>query len=74
VAQAKARLSEILDEVVRGKAVTITRRGKPVATLQPLDRPKKPIDMARIDAVRGRISKAKTPALNLVRAVRAERG
>lgn len=73
VAQAKARLSEILDDVLRGRQVTITRRGRPVATLQPLERPRKPIDLGRIDAVRRRLPAAQTTALELVRAVRSER-
>lgn len=33
VLEAKNRLSELLDRVERGEAVTITRHGKPVATL-----------------------------------------
>jgi prevent-host-death family protein len=35
VLEAKNRLSELLDRVERGEQVTITRHGKPVATLQP---------------------------------------
>ncbi len=35
VADAKARLSEILDRVEAGEEVVITRRGKPVARLTP---------------------------------------
>ena len=32
LAQAKARLSELLDKVENGEAVVITRRGRPVAS------------------------------------------
>lgn len=35
VAEAKANLSELLRRVEAGEAVTITRRGLPVAVLQP---------------------------------------
>lgn len=35
VAEAKARLSELLKQVEAGENVTITRRGKPVAVLSP---------------------------------------
>ena len=35
VAEAKAKLSELLRRVEAGEAVTITRRGLPVAVLQP---------------------------------------
>jgi prevent-host-death family protein len=34
--EAKARLSELLDEVERGGSVQISRRGKPVARLVPV--------------------------------------
>ncbi len=33
---AKNRLSELLDKVERGEEITITRRGKPVAKLVPV--------------------------------------
>ncbi len=33
LAQAKARLSELLDKVENGEAIVITRRGRPVANL-----------------------------------------
>ncbi len=35
VAEAKARLSSLLDAVEAGEAVVITRRGKPIAELVP---------------------------------------
>ncbi|MEO9188944.1 MAG: type II toxin-antitoxin system prevent-host-death family antitoxin [Acetobacteraceae bacterium] len=35
--EAKTHLSEILDRVQRGERVTITRHGKPVAQLVPVD-------------------------------------
>jgi len=35
VFEAKNRLSELLDRVARGEAITITRRGEPVARLVP---------------------------------------
>jgi prevent-host-death family protein len=46
VFEAKNRLSELLDRVERGERVTITRRGKPVATLAPLV-PSHDVDAAR---------------------------
>ncbi len=42
VAEAKAKLSEILTRVEQGEEVVITRRGKPVATLSPAQKPLKP--------------------------------
>jgi len=36
--EARTHLSELLDEVAKGKKVLITRRGKPAALLGPLPR------------------------------------
>jgi prevent-host-death family protein len=35
--QAKTQLSQLLDEVEKGEAVTITRHGRPVAVLAPVE-------------------------------------
>lgn len=35
--EAKTHLSHLLDQVAQGRSVTITRRGKPVARLVPVD-------------------------------------
>jgi prevent-host-death family protein len=52
LADAKARLSELVDRVEAGETVDITRRGKLVARLCPVEKPKPPIDWAAIDALR----------------------
>jgi prevent-host-death family protein len=47
--EARTRLSELLDEVARGKTVLITRRGKPAALLSPPP-PEKHKDIAKVIA------------------------
>lgn len=49
LADAKARLSELVDRAEAGETVTITRRGKPVAVLSAIVQPRKRID---VDALR----------------------
>ena len=73
VAHAKAHLSEVLEKVRTGSAITITRRGKPVALLQPVSRAKSSLDLKRIDSVRKKLPRARTDAINLVRTIRNER-
>lgn len=51
LADAKARLSELVDRVETGDAIDITRRGKPVARLTPASRPRKPIDAALLQSL-----------------------
>ena len=43
VAEAKAKLSELLKQVEAGENITITRRGKPVAVLSPSEKVYKPL-------------------------------
>jgi prevent-host-death family protein len=44
LAEAKAHLSELIEQVSNGNEVTITKRGKPVAQLMPIVPKRKPID------------------------------
>ena len=37
--EAKSRLSELIEKVEAGEVVTITRRGRPVAKIVPVERP-----------------------------------
>jgi prevent-host-death family protein len=48
LADAKARLSEIVDRVEAGETVQILRRGKAVAQLGPVKREPKPVDVAAL--------------------------
>ncbi|HRO04466.1 MAG TPA: type II toxin-antitoxin system prevent-host-death family antitoxin [Terricaulis sp.] len=59
VAEAKAKLSELIDRAEKGEAVTITRHGKPVAEIKPAQRAAKPITQADLDWLAERRSKIK---------------
>lgn len=43
LAEAKAHLSHLLDQVETGEEVIITRRGQPVARISPIMQPKRPV-------------------------------
>lgn len=45
LAEAKTHLSDLLDQVEAGDTIEITRRGKPVAVLGPIQRSRKPVDV-----------------------------
>lgn len=51
LAEAKAKLSELVTEAERGEVVEITRRGKPVARIVATEVARKPIDIDRIRAI-----------------------
>lgn len=70
LADAKSRLSELVDRVEKGEEIVITRHGRPVARLLALERPKKPIpSMAEF---RARMPKLKESLSESLRKVRDE--
>jgi len=72
LADAKARLSELVDRVEAGETVDILRRGKLVARLTPPERPRKPIDLARLKAVTDQMPMQSESAGDFVRRMRDE--
>lgn len=70
LADAKARLSELVDRVEAGDSIDITRRGKPVARLTAIVRSRKPIDAASLNALTATMSPQAGSAVDLVRSMR----
>ena len=72
LAQAKARLSELLDKVEAGQDILITRRGKAVAHLSAAIQPKKPLPLQDLAEFRAGMPKLRRPAADLLREMRDE--
>lgn len=70
LADAKAHLSELVDRVEAGDSIDITRRGKPVARLTAVARPRKPIDAALLGALTAAMPAQTPSAADLVRSMR----
>lgn len=70
LADAKARLSELVDRVEAGASIEITRRGKPVARLTAAAEPRKPVDAAMLRAVTAAMPAQAESAADLVRSMR----
>lgn len=70
VADAKAQLSELIERVLRGEEVTITRRGKPVARLVGVERKPKPIDFEALRALRETLPKEAESTETWIRTMR----
>jgi prevent-host-death family protein len=51
LSDAKARLSDLVDRAEAGEEVTILRRGRPVAKIVPLERPREPLDIEALRAL-----------------------
>ena len=70
LADAKAQLSDLIERVIRGEEVRITRRGKPVARLIGIRREPKPIDFAALRALRDSMSAQSESSETWLRALR----
>jgi prevent-host-death family protein len=70
LADAKARLSELVDRVEAGDAIDITRRGKPVARLTAAAAPRKPIDAGLLRSLTAALPPEGKSAADLVRSMR----
>jgi antitoxin (DNA-binding transcriptional repressor) of toxin-antitoxin stability system len=70
LADAKARLSELVDRAAAGETVRITRRGKPIAQIARVQAPQRPIDFAALKALTDRMPMQKESAGDFVRRMR----
>lgn len=70
VAEAKARLSELIERAERGEPIRITRRGKLVARLTGVERQVKPIDLTALRALTASQPVQSEPARSWLRDVR----
>jgi prevent-host-death family protein len=71
LADAKARLSEIVDRVEAGESIEIVRRGKPAARLVPTkQRELKPIDVEALRKLRASMPYQEESAADLIRRMR----
>lgn len=70
LADAKAHLSELVDRVVSGEVIEIIRRGKPVARLAPVQKSRKRIDLAMLQAATATTPEQAQSAADLIRSMR----
>jgi len=70
LADAKARLSELVDRVEAGDSIDITRRGTPVARLTAVARPRKRIDAALLLSLTATMPPQTQSAADLARSMR----
>lgn len=72
LAEAKARLSELVERAAAGEAVCILRRGKPVAQVAPVEGPRKPVDRKALKALTEAMPRQREPARKAIRRMRDE--
>jgi prevent-host-death family protein len=67
---AKAHLSELVDRVEAGDSIDITRRGKPIARLTAVARPRKRVDAMLLQALTATMPPQAEGAADLIRSMR----
>ena len=72
LAKAKAHLSELVAEAETGRTVWITRHGKPAAQLAPVEQERRPIDLAALRSLTGKMPRQSESAADSVRQMRDE--
>lgn len=70
VAEAKARLSALLDQVEAGEDLVITRHGRPIAQITAISQPKKPL--GSFAALREKLPQSTISSADLLRQMRDE--
>lgn len=70
LADAKARLSELVSKAESGEETVITRRGRPVARLIPIAAPREAF--RSLAAFRATLPKARKPSAEIIRKLRDE--
>jgi antitoxin (DNA-binding transcriptional repressor) of toxin-antitoxin stability system len=72
LADAKARLSELIERAAAGDVVRITRRGKPIATINAVKTPPRRVDPDALRAITESMPMQSETAGDLVRRMRDE--
>jgi len=70
VAEAKARLSELLSSVEAGEEILITRHGRAIAKVSAPRKPKQPLPLEQLARLRQSVPPWSEPSPRLVRQVR----
>jgi prevent-host-death family protein len=72
LAEAKAKLSELVERAASGETVEITKRGKPVARIVGVEKKLKPIDFEMLERVANSMPYQNESAGDFVRRMRDE--
>ena len=73
IANAKARLSELIERVEAGETVTISRRGEPVAKIVGLEKPNVGFDFEALRKLRAKSKPSRVTGVEILREMRDSR-
>jgi prevent-host-death family protein len=72
LAEAKARLSELVDRAAAGENICITRRGKPIARITAAEQPREQVDAAWLKSITDGMTPQTESAGGFIRRMRDE--
>lgn len=70
IRDAKAHLSELAERAARGTPIVIAKHGKPTVRMVPVNAPRKPIDLAHLQALTRGMVRQPEPAGRTLRRLR----
>lgn len=73
IAEAKAHFSDLIERAEEGEEIEIRRRGKPVAKIVPIERPRKPVDIEKLRALTAGQKKSEITGVEILREMRDSR-
>jgi prevent-host-death family protein len=73
LADAKARLSELVERAVRGEEIEIKRRGEPAAKIVSIRKPTKKVDIERLRRLTDSMEPSDFNSVDLLREMRDSR-
>lgn len=73
LSDAKARLSDLVDRAASGEEVTILRRGKAVARIVGIEKPRKPLNVSALRAHTSRMKPSEATGVEILREMRDSR-
>lgn len=73
LAEAKARLSALVERAIAGEEIQISKRGRPVVRLVALEQPKIPLDLEALRELRSRTKPSTPTGVEILREMRDSR-
>lgn len=70
LADAKANFSDLVGRAEAGEEIEIKRRGRPVARIVPIEKPRKSIDYDALKALTDRMKPSKVSSVEILREMR----
>ena len=73
VAEAKAKLSALIERAIAGEEIQISKRGRPAVRLVAVEQPRKPLDLEGLRELRSKMKMSEVSGVEILREMRDSR-